>query len=758
MIKTTKQKSKTTPTSEDDGGTPFPTEYSQEEINHFETYYAGQKISEGDPVKICYIREQPFVITGAISGGRLKGWQRVIAWPVLTLENCGDREVKTYEQAHEEYSARLRDDSSEYQPLDYQNMKINCGSAKKPAWWVMVGPEMAFTVAPAVKRAKSKPKASAIEIIEQTDVTVAEEELVPADLNHLHQDALARWRRDPGTRDDDAASNGYHPQMLRMIPIDQIEPSPTNPRKYFDQAKLQEMADSIIEHGLIEPILVRPLRWTTTGALIGGDIGETLEAWPGLASNLYYQLVAGERRWRAVKLAGLTKIEAKVRDLDDKAVLEIQFIENLQRTDLSPIEEAEGYNRLLNEHGYTAESLAGKLGKSKSYVYARLKICNLPEQAMEALAKGELPATIGELIGRLPSMEMREKFWEDNYSDIGSDWFDPPSFRNVKDDIERGYMRELKSAPFSQADKKLLLEAGSCKDCPFRTGNNKVEYPDSRADICTKPPCYDQKVQAHLERQVEKAKASGASVLTKKETAKLFDNAGSRVWLTFEAKQKYIEMEEQPVGDKEKRSYKQLLEGHVEPVVAVDPLGKAHILAPKAEAEKVLKELHGIKPESTANRDSVNNYEKKRQQEKKLRQQAAAEIVAGVVGDANVNLFLDDEFLRVVAKFLIDKGDADIARAIAKRREIEYDANKVRGSVVGIVDGLDAHDVPGLIVEWLLQRELEWWAQYGAEHDKFVLCEYFDSNPKAMLKAVATRVKQMEKDKAKKKAKAVAEA
>src|SRR5262245_32877567 len=168
-------------------------------------------------------------------------------------------------------------------------------------------------------------------------------------------------------------TNG-HPQ-LQMIPISQIAPSPTNPRKYFDPAKLQELADSIQEHGLAQPILVRLNPEHT---------------------DPFYELVAGERRWRAAKIAGLEEIEAKVRDLDDKAVLEIQFIENLQRTDLSAVEEAEGYKRLLDEHGYTADSLAGKLGKSKSYVYARLKLINLPEQALEALAKGDLPATIGD--------------------------------------------------------------------------------------------------------------------------------------------------------------------------------------------------------------------------------------------------------------------------------------------------------------------------------------------------------------------------
>src|SRR5262249_35778240 len=153
--------------------------------------------------------------------------------------------------------------------------------------------------------------------------------------------------------------------------------------------------------------------------------------------------------------------------------------------DLSAIEEAEGYKRLLDEHGYTADTLAARLGKSKSYIYGRLKLCNLPLAAMDAIAKGDLPATVAELIGRLPSMEMREKFWDDWFEEYGKEDFEMPSFRDVKDCIERNYMRELKSAPWNKKDAKLLPDAGACDNCPKMTGNNRVDYPDGRADMCT---------------------------------------------------------------------------------------------------------------------------------------------------------------------------------------------------------------------------------------------------------------------------------
>ena len=137
--------------TEDNGGTPFPTEYPQEEINRIAEFYCVMKISEEKPVKICYVLEQPHIITGGMSKGG--NYQSVDAWPILPLENVGEENTKTYKQMNAEYSEGLRkrfeegsEDVREHSAFSYQNMKINCGSAKKPKWWVMVGPKQVFTV------------------------------------------------------------------------------------------------------------------------------------------------------------------------------------------------------------------------------------------------------------------------------------------------------------------------------------------------------------------------------------------------------------------------------------------------------------------------------------------------------------------------------------------------------------------------------------------------------------------------------------
>jgi ParB family transcriptional regulator, chromosome partitioning protein len=361
-------------------------------------------------------------------------------------------------------------------------------------------------------------------------------------------------------------------------------------------------------------------------------------------------------------------------------------------------------------------------------------------------------------------MEMREQFWSEEFEGYGEKYFEIPSFRDIKETIERQYMRELKSAPFSRKDTELVPDAGACINCPKMTGNNRAEYPDGRADMCADVPCFERKLKAHCARQVEKAKDSGAQVLDEAESAKMFQVAGGKAWLSYNAGQKYFPLEDQCWQDKEHRSYKQLIDGHLQPVVAVDPFGHPHFLAPKAETEKVLKEVHKIKSETSRAMSDHRASDRKRQEEKKIRQATAAEIVTRAITDWPFPVLADPAFLRVMATHLIDNGGADAARAIAKRRQIEYDPNHVRGSVEKIVAGLAAEDLPALIVECLIQQELDFWAQWGGDRgDKFRLCDYFDMKPNVVKKQVEAKLKQeakakkaKPKPKAKPKAKAAA--
>ena len=153
------------------------------------------------------------------------------------------------------------------------------------------------------------------------------------------------------------------PAGIRNIPLERITPNPDQPRMNFDEAALAELAASIREHGVLQPILVRPM-----------------------GAPQRYQLVAGERRWRAAKAAELEVIPALIEQLDDDTALEIGIIENLQREDLSPLEEAMIYDRMTHEHGYSVRRLAQKIGKDKGYVENRLRLAGAPTEIKQLVS------------------------------------------------------------------------------------------------------------------------------------------------------------------------------------------------------------------------------------------------------------------------------------------------------------------------------------------------------------------------------------
>ena len=156
--------------------------------------------------------------------------------------------------------------------------------------------------------------------------------------------------------------------QLLTLPISKVEPRLEQPREYFDQEALQELADSIAQYGLIQPITARKL-----------DSG-------------YYQIIAGERRWRAARLAGLQEVPVRVIEADDRRTAELALVENLQREDLNPVEEANGYRTLMEEYGLTQEETAKSVGRSRPAVANALRLLSLSKPVLELLEKGELSA------------------------------------------------------------------------------------------------------------------------------------------------------------------------------------------------------------------------------------------------------------------------------------------------------------------------------------------------------------------------------
>jgi ParB family chromosome partitioning protein len=181
---------------------------------------------------------------------------------------------------------------------------------------------------------------------------------------------LSALLADVATIDEAPPAAAPRPTPTDSVPIDRIRANPNQPRRDFDERELAELAASIREKGVIQPLILRP------HPASGGD----------------YEIVAGERRWRAAQLAGVHALPAVVRDLDDTEVLELAIIENIQRADLNPLEEAQGYRQLMDRFGHTQERLAEALGKSRSHIANLLRLLTLPEPVLAMLRDGRLTA------------------------------------------------------------------------------------------------------------------------------------------------------------------------------------------------------------------------------------------------------------------------------------------------------------------------------------------------------------------------------
>lgn len=154
----------------------------------------------------------------------------------------------------------------------------------------------------------------------------------------------------------------------RNVPIEHVSRNPRNPRRSFDPSDLEDLSRSIRQHGIVQPVVVRTV-----------DGGQ-------------YEIIAGERRWRAAQMAGLVEIPVIIRDVDDKTALEIAIVENVQRSDLNPLEEALGYEQLIAQYSYTQNDLGEVIGKSRSHVANSLRLLKLPQEVRDMLASGTLSA------------------------------------------------------------------------------------------------------------------------------------------------------------------------------------------------------------------------------------------------------------------------------------------------------------------------------------------------------------------------------
>ena len=349
-----------------------------------------------------------------------------------------------------------------------------------------------------------------------------------------------------------------------FLPLADLQVSETGAqaerRKRFDAKALEELAASLKSVGMLQPIVVRAR----------GDE-------PG------FQIIAGERRYLAAKLAGLGEVPVSVLTLTDEQVLEVQLIENLQREGLHELVEAEGYEALMKQHGYTVDDLVVKVGKSRAYVYARLKLLALGPAARQAFFDGDLNASVALLIARIPNpAEQRKATGEVVEGLYGAG---PMSFRQAAEHIHRSYMLKLADAEFPVKDADLVASAGSCSACPKRTGNQPELFADVKSgDVCTDSKCFGAKVVAWRKQQVADARAKGVTVFDGADAKKMAPNDYTVTG--------FVKLDDQCWADDKHRTYRQLLGKKPDglAVIQLPKSGKIVDIVPAAAARKVLVE------------------------------------------------------------------------------------------------------------------------------------------------------------------------
>lgn len=283
-----------------------------------------------------------------------------------------------------------------------------------------------------------------------------------------------------------AITDGYYGQFE----LNKLRPSPDN-RKRFNEQALQELAASIKTMGVAQAILIRPVT-------------------PTEESPEPFEIVAGERRFRASKIAGKATIPALCRQLSDLDAAKIRILENLQREDPHPMEEAEGYQLLMLQHGFTADQLVDEVKKSRSYIYGRLKLCALGLEVRELFLDNKLPASTALLVARIPTSALQAKAAKEILNpQYGSE---PMSYRQAATWVQQRYMLDLGTAIFSLTDAKLLAAAGTCSKCPKRAGNQPEVFEGVSADVCTDPDCFAEKKAAHHNALITTANKKGIPV------------------------------------------------------------------------------------------------------------------------------------------------------------------------------------------------------------------------------------------------------
>jgi ParB/RepB/Spo0J family partition protein len=367
---------------------------------------------------------------------------------------------------------------------------------------------------------------------------------------------------------------------IHDVEIDQIQESKTNPRSQF--FGIEDLAASIKQDGVLQPVLVR-----------------LAAPQAGLPK---FELVAGARRLRAAKIAGLSQLPAIIRTLTDEEVLNIQLIENIQRADMHPMDEAEALEKLTksapaSSQSVPAAAVAKALGKSISFVQRRLVLCRLPKDMRLAFRSGKIGLEAAMAIARIGDEPSRKEAAKEIMRYVNAGELSAREVINITEE----HTRELAKAPFSVKDLDLLPKAGACTSCPKRTGSLPDLFSDmGKADRCTDGVCYKLKVAADYDKKLAEAKAKGWKVMNKADAEKTFSR-----W-SDSAHGNYVNPMDRHYGGGKSKAYSQAVgKDRPEFVLAKHPhTGAAVLVWPKKAVDAAIRKNSPGKPKPSPDKQA----------------------------------------------------------------------------------------------------------------------------------------------------------
>jgi ParB family chromosome partitioning protein len=428
----------------------------------------------------------------------------------------------------------------------------------------------------------------------------------------------------------------------RNLPLAALTESATNPRRIFEDAALKELAESIRSQGVLSPLLVRPL------------------------TDQSFEIVAGARRYRAAQMAETPTVPVRIVNLTDAEALEAQLIENLQRRDVHPLEEAQGFKALLNleEPKYSVEQIAAKVGKSPAYCAARVSLTELSTAVVEAFYAEEIGVGHALLLAKLPPAQQEQALANCFREEWNGARAKPKRIllptRHLQQWIEQNILLLLKDAPFDKRDSQLVPSAGSCLNCPKRTGHNKLLFVDLSGglDACTDPDCYAAKLEAHV-----KAKVAAKPELVQISTAYKQQLEGEKAI----PRNKYVEIREEKPDTPEKAKWPEfkMCKYTTEAIVA-DGIDKG-------EMRKVCTEptcpVHRPKKQTTKADASFKAEQEKCRREEALANATGLRVLHTIVAAVPVRLMKRD--LLFIAEQLLALLDDRRLELVARSRSIK---------------------------------------------------------------------------------------